>query len=184
MVAPYQAIQCADGYVTIGASTDRLFGRLCDALGHPEWASMPEFADNPSRVRNRDALAERIESVTRHRSKSEWLEAFDARDIPCGPINNYAEVFADAQIVAREMVVDITHPTLGRTQALGSPIKLTDDAGDGPSAARRSLANIPSKCCGMPVSATQRSPSCSQRVTLDPPANRSKGIGLAAQCAP
>ena len=72
MVAPYQAIQCADGYVTIGASTDRLFGRLCDALGHPEWASMPEFADNPSRVRNRDALAARIESVTRHRSKREW----------------------------------------------------------------------------------------------------------------
>ena len=125
MVAPYQAIQCADGYVTIGASTDRLFGRLCDALGHPEWASMPEFADNPSRVRNRDALAERIEAVTRHRSKREWLEAFDARDIPCGPINNYADVFGDAQIVAREMVVDITHPTLGRTRALGSPIKLS-----------------------------------------------------------
>jgi formyl-CoA transferase len=125
MVAPYQAIQCADGYVTIGASTDRLFGRLCDALEHPEWASMPEFAENPSRVRNRDALAERIESVTRHRPKREWLEAFDARDIPCGPINNYADVFGDAQIVAREMVVDITHPTLGRTRALGSPIKLS-----------------------------------------------------------
>ena len=86
---------------------------------------MPEFADNPSRVRNRDSLAERIESITRHRSKREWLEAFDARDIPCGPINNYADVFGDAQIVAREMVVDIAHPTLGRTRALGSPIKLS-----------------------------------------------------------
>ncbi|MBI2187799.1 MAG: CoA transferase [Acidobacteria bacterium] len=125
MVAPYQAIECADGYVTIGASTNRLFERLCEALGHPEWAALPEFADNPSRVRNRAALAERIESVTRHRGKREWLAAFEAREIPCGPINSYAEVFADPQVVAREMVVEVEHPTLGPLRALGSPIKLS-----------------------------------------------------------
>ena len=125
MVAPYQAVRCADGHITIGASTDRLFGQLCEALGHPEWAAMPEFADNPRRVRNRAALAERIESVTRHHTKRHWLDAFDARNIPCGPINSYAEVFADPQIVARDMIVDVEHPTLGRTQALGSPIKLS-----------------------------------------------------------
>lgn len=125
MVAPYQAIQCADGYVTIGASNNRLFERLCDVLGHPEWARLPDFADNPSRVRNRTALAERIESVMRQQPRRYWLEAFDARDIPCGPINSYADVFADRQIVAREMVVDVEHPTLGALQALGSPIKLS-----------------------------------------------------------
>ena len=133
MVAPYQAIACADGHVTIGASNDRLFARLCEVLGHPEWAGMPEFADNPSRVRNRAALAERIESVTRHRSKRSWLDAFESRDIPCGPINSYAEVFADPQIVARDMVVSVEHPTLGRIQALGSPIKLSAT----PASARR-----------------------------------------------
>jgi formyl-CoA transferase len=125
MVAPYQAIQCADGYVTIGASNDRLFRQLCDALGHPEWASVPEFADNPSRVRNRAALAQLIESVMRHRPKRHWLDVFEARDIPCGPINNYAEVFADPQIIAREMVVGVDHPTLGPMRALGSPVKLS-----------------------------------------------------------
>ena len=126
MVAPYQAIQCADGYVTIGASNDRLFARLCEALGHPEWAGMSEFADNPSRVRNRAALAARIESVTRDHPKRFWLEVFEARDIPCGPINSYADVFADAHIVDREMVVDVEHPTLGAMRALGSPIKMSD----------------------------------------------------------
>ena len=126
MVAPYQAIQCADGYVTIGASNDRLFARLCEALGHPEWAGMSEFADNPSRVRHRAALAERIESVTREHPKRFWLAAFEARDIPCGPINSYADVFADAHIVDREMVVDVEHPTLGAMRALGSPIKMSD----------------------------------------------------------
>jgi len=125
MVAPYQAIACADGYVTIGASNDRLFEQLCEALGHPEWAAVPDFADNPSRVRHRAALAERIESVTRHRPTRHWLEAFHARDIPCGPINSYADVFADPQIVAREMIVDVEHPTLGAIRALGSPIKLS-----------------------------------------------------------
>ena len=125
MVAPYQAIRCADGYVTIGASNDRLFERLCEVLGHPEWARLPEFADNPSRVRNRVALAGRIESVTRERPRRDWLEAFEARDIPCGPINSYADVFADPQVVAREMVVEVDHPTLGRIQALGSPMKLS-----------------------------------------------------------
>src|SRR5207247_10582993 len=62
MNAPYQAVRCADGYITIGAANERLFRRLCDVLGHPEWAHAPEFADNAGRVRNRAGPAERIEA--------------------------------------------------------------------------------------------------------------------------
>jgi crotonobetainyl-CoA:carnitine CoA-transferase CaiB-like acyl-CoA transferase len=125
MNAPYQAIRCADGYITIGAANERLFRRLCDVLGHPEWATMAEFANNASRVRNREALADRIESVLRDRSCAHWLTLFEANDLPCGPINDYAGVFADPQVVARGMVVDVEHPTLGRLKALGSPIKMS-----------------------------------------------------------
>ena len=125
MVAPYQAVRCADGHITIGASNDRLFERLSEALGHPEWTAMAEFSDNASRVLNRAELAEHIESVTQGRPKAEWLRLFDARDIPCGPINTYAEALDDPQIVAREMVVGLDHPTLGQIRALGSPIKLS-----------------------------------------------------------
>jgi len=125
MNAPYQAIRCADGYITIGAANERLFRRLCDVLGHPEWAAMPEFADNASRVRNRAALAERIESVLRDRPCAHWLALFDANDFPCGPINDYAAVFEDPQVQAREMVMNIDHPTLGAVKALGSPIKMS-----------------------------------------------------------
>jgi crotonobetainyl-CoA:carnitine CoA-transferase CaiB-like acyl-CoA transferase len=125
MVAPYQAVRCADGYIALGAPNDRLFERLCEALGHAEWAGMPDFADNASRVRNRDALGARIELVTSQHPRSHWLAAFEARDIPSGPINTYAEVFADPQVVARDMVVDLDHPTLGPIRALGSPIKLS-----------------------------------------------------------
>jgi crotonobetainyl-CoA:carnitine CoA-transferase CaiB-like acyl-CoA transferase len=125
MNAPYQAIRCADGYITIGAANERLFRRLCDVLGHPEWAAMPEFADNASRVRHRPALAELIESVLRDRPCAHWLALFEANDFPCGPINDYAAVFADPQVQAREMVVNVDHPTLGTVQALGSPIKMS-----------------------------------------------------------
>jgi formyl-CoA transferase len=125
MNAPYQAIRCSDGYITLGAANERLFRRLSDVLGHPEWTATPEFADNPSRVRNHAALAERIEAITSTRPRSHWLELLDANEIPCGPINDYSEVFADPQVRAREMVVEIDHPTLGRVETLGSPIKLS-----------------------------------------------------------
>jgi crotonobetainyl-CoA:carnitine CoA-transferase CaiB-like acyl-CoA transferase len=125
MNAPYQAIRCADGYITLGAANERLFRRLCEVLGHTEWGDQPEFADNASRVRNRQRLADAIESMTVRQPRSHWLALLEANDIPCGPINDYAQVFADPQVVARDMVVETEHPTLGHLRTLGSPIKMS-----------------------------------------------------------
>jgi crotonobetainyl-CoA:carnitine CoA-transferase CaiB-like acyl-CoA transferase len=122
-LAPYQAIRCADGYITIGAGTDRLFAALCEVLGHPEWIALPEFADATGRVRHRGELAQRIEDVTSTATTAHWLQRLDGRGIPCGPINSYADAFADPQVQARDMVVELEHPTLRRT--LGSPIKMS-----------------------------------------------------------
>jgi len=130
MNAPYQAIHCADGYVTIGANTDRLFERLCGVLGHPEWAREPDFLHNGDRVRNRAKLASLVEHVMSQQPRQHWLQAFDAADIPCGPINDYAQVFADPQVAAREMVLETDHPVLGRLRTLGSPIKLSATPAD------------------------------------------------------
>jgi crotonobetainyl-CoA:carnitine CoA-transferase CaiB-like acyl-CoA transferase len=125
MNAPYQAVRCADGYITIGANTDRLFHRLCEALDHDEWEGLREFADNASRVRNRARLAALIETVTAAKPRRHWLELLEAREIPCGPINDYSQVFADRQVSARAMVMETDHPVLGRLRTLGSPIKLS-----------------------------------------------------------
>ena len=125
MFAPYQAIRCADGYITLGTANDRLFRRLCDLLNHPEWSTDPRFVDNPTRVANQSALAAEIEAVTSAQPRSYWLALFDADDIPCGPINNYADVFSDPHLAAREMAVDVEHPVLGRIKALGSALKLS-----------------------------------------------------------
>ena len=126
MNAPYQAVRCADGYITLGAANDRIFRRLCDALGHPEWAADPDHRDDEHRVRNRVALAARIEAVMVSRPRAHWLALFESRDIPSGPINNYEEVMADQHIRARALVVDTDHPTLGRIKTLGTPLKLSD----------------------------------------------------------
>ena len=125
MNAPDQAVRCADGYITIGAANERLFHRLCDVLDHPEWTTVPEFADNAGRVQHRVRLAEWIEAITIEKPRSYWLELLEKNDIPCGPINNYEQVLSDPHIVAREMVVDVEHPTLGSIKTLGSPIKMS-----------------------------------------------------------
>ncbi len=125
MIAPYQAIRCADGYITVAAGNQRLFERLCDRLGHPEWPRQPEYADDTARVRHREAIVHSIESVTIGRSRRHWIDLFEANDIPCGPINSYDEVFADPQVLARGMVDEVDHPTLGRMRTLGSPLKMS-----------------------------------------------------------
>jgi crotonobetainyl-CoA:carnitine CoA-transferase CaiB-like acyl-CoA transferase len=130
MIAPYQAIRCGDGYITLGAANERLFHRLCEVLGHPEWPAQPEFVDSGARVRNRQLLTDRIEAITSTRPCAHWLELLEASDIPCGPINDYARVFTDPQVVARQMVVETDHPTLGKLKTLGSPIKMSATPAD------------------------------------------------------
>lgn len=126
MTAPYQAFRCADGSITIGAATDRTFARLAAVLGHGEWSADPRFASNTARVTHRTALAAAIEAVTLTRACADWLAALDAAGVPCGPVNDYAQVFADPQVVARELAVAVEHPVLGRLRTLGTPIKMSE----------------------------------------------------------
>jgi formyl-CoA transferase len=125
MSAPYQAFRCADGYITIGAANDRTFAKLAALVGHPEWPSDPRFATDGRRVEHRDALAALIEGVTETSTCAEWLGRLDKAGIPCGPINTCAQAFADPQTAAREMVVEVDHPVLGRMKSLGTPVKLS-----------------------------------------------------------
>lgn len=123
--APYQAFRCADGYITIGAWSDRLFARLCGVLGRPEWRDDPELQTSTGRVANRVRLAAAIEGVTSARPRAHWLALLEEHDIPCGPINTYEEALRDPQVVARGMVQEVEHATLGRLRTLGSPLKLS-----------------------------------------------------------
>jgi len=125
LTAPYQAFQCADGHLTIGAANDRNFAKLTAALGHPEWATDPRFTTNHLRIQHRAELAALIEGITATAPRAAWLERLDAAGIPCGPILNYEEALRTPQAVAREMAQHVEHPILGRLRTLGTPIKMS-----------------------------------------------------------
>ena len=126
MSAPYQAIRCADGFITLGAANDRIFNRLCNVLEHPEWLEQPNYASDTARVKNRLTLANAIEAITSKRPRHYWLELFEQNEIPCGPINDYADVARDPHLRSRDMVVETDHPTFGKIKTLGSPIKFSE----------------------------------------------------------
>ena len=126
MSAPYQAIRCSDGFITLGAANDRLFERLAGILGHPEWCEDSRFSSDGRRVENRNVLAEEIERVTGRETRSYWLKTLEAEEIPCGPINDYQEVMNDPHVQSRDMVVETEHPILGRIKTLGTPIKMSE----------------------------------------------------------
>ena len=130
MFAPYQAIACADGHITLGTANERLFVKLCELLEHPEWPADPDYSTASLRVRNRASLIARIEAITAAHPKQYWLDLFEREGIPCGPVNDYAQVFEDPQVRARGMVVDVDHPVLGPLKTLGSPIKMSETPPD------------------------------------------------------
>lgn len=125
MSAPYQAVRCADGYITLGAANPRLFAAFCRLIGREDLISHPDYATDTGRVQHREALVAEIEQVLMQHPRAYWIERLDAAGIPCGPILNYAEVFADPHVQARGMVQTVDHPTLGTLNTLGNPVKFS-----------------------------------------------------------
>ncbi len=124
--APYQAIRASDGYFTVGATSPRNWRAFCAALGHPEWAERPEFADNVGRHARRGELIGMIEAVTEAEPRAVWVERLQASGVPCGSIQTYDQVFADPQLAAREFIWRAPHPKLGDVEQLGSPMRFSD----------------------------------------------------------
>lgn len=125
MSGPYQAIRCADGYITLGAASQRTWERLCQALGRPELITRPEFATDGDRVHHRHELVPLIEEITIRQPMQRWLQVLEDAGVPCGPILNYSQVFVDPHVRHRGMVQQIDHPVGGRINQLGPPVKLS-----------------------------------------------------------
>jgi formyl-CoA transferase len=129
LTAPYQALRTADGYVTVGGNNQRLWERLCAAVGRPELVTDERFASNAGRMEHREALEAELESALAARGTDEWVARLEAAGVPCGPIHDYRQVFDDPHTQAREMEVTMSHPVEGAVRGLGIPVKLSDTPG-------------------------------------------------------
>jgi len=124
-VVPYQDFPTADGDMILAIGNDSQFAKLCQAIGRPEWASDARFQSGPARVENRQLLVPMLRIETVRRTTHEWIVLLEAAGVPCGPINNIAQVFLDPQIVARGMKITMTHPTAGEIPLVASPIRMS-----------------------------------------------------------
>jgi formyl-CoA transferase len=123
-LAPMGVFPTADGHINIAASSGAQFRSLLEALGEPDLAQRPEYADTRLRSRNRDSLNAAIGGLTRRRTSAEWIEELNARGIPCGPINRIDEAMRDPQVVHLGIATPVEHPTLGRLHLVGQPVHL------------------------------------------------------------
>jgi crotonobetainyl-CoA:carnitine CoA-transferase CaiB-like acyl-CoA transferase len=125
--APYQAYRTADGYVTIGANTDRLWLRLInDVLKRPDWADDPRFVDLPARMAHLDDLEREIESITTTLPTDAWVDRLDVAGVPGGPVLTYEETLADPHVQARGMIVDLEHPIIGPMKTIAPPTRFSE----------------------------------------------------------
>ncbi|MFM2055640.1 MAG: hypothetical protein RLY71_25 [Pseudomonadota bacterium] len=124
-IVPYQVFRTSDGWVIVACGNDSQFRKLVEAGGRTELADDPRFATNPQRVRHRDRLVPLLDSMMAERTDDHWIQALERAGVPCGPINDMAGVFRDPQVIAREMRLELPHPTAGTVMVPASPIKLS-----------------------------------------------------------
>jgi crotonobetainyl-CoA:carnitine CoA-transferase CaiB-like acyl-CoA transferase len=121
---PYQAYRTRDAYVTVGANNEKLWEAFCtQVLERPELMKDPRFATRPARLKNIDALQDEIEKVFAAHPTEHWVKKLDAAGVPGGPVFNYVQALDNEHSRARNMVVEIDHPKIGRMKTLGNPVK-------------------------------------------------------------
>ena len=124
-IVPYQAFPTADGDLILTVGNDAQFQRFCEVAGHPGWSLDPRFASNQQRVAHRAELIPLIRQVTVFRTTAEWVGQLEAVGVPCGPVNDLQQVFADPQVIARGLRLQLPHPLAGCTPLVASPLRLS-----------------------------------------------------------
>ena len=124
-IVPYRTFTASDGELVVAVGNDAQFVALCEVIDRPEWASDDRYAHNADRVANREEIEALIAKRFVTRTRDEWTEALSATNIPHGPVNSVADALASPHAIAREMVIDVGHPTLGSFRSLGLPIRLS-----------------------------------------------------------
>ena len=124
-IVPYQPFRASDGEVIVACGNDNLFRKFCEAAGCAALAQDPRFATNGKRVENRTEITRLIQEIFEKRSTAEWLGLLEAAGVPNGPINDVAQVFAEPQVKARGIRVELEHAAAGRLPTVASPMRFS-----------------------------------------------------------
>ncbi len=124
-ISPFDAFSTSDGHIIIAAGNDNLFRKLCGAIGRSDLADNPLFLTNPLRNQHVDALKDELDTALVDETTEQWLNRLGQAGVPCGPINDVAQVLSDPQVLARNMVVQVLDPDTGPLSMAGNPIKMS-----------------------------------------------------------
>jgi crotonobetainyl-CoA:carnitine CoA-transferase CaiB-like acyl-CoA transferase len=126
-IVPYNVFPCSDGYVILAVGNDGQFRKFCEFAGDATLADDPRLRTNPLRLANRDACEAAVGALTRTKPQKHWVDGLAAVGVPCSPVNSIDQVFADPQVIAREMVVKMRHEKAGVDMPIiASPIKMSE----------------------------------------------------------
>lgn len=126
-IVPYQAFPTTNGYFILAVGNDRQFERFCDFAGAPRLAEDPRFLTNSLRVQHRAECVAAVMELTRRHPTDHWLDGLSKLGVPCGPVNTIDKVFADPQVLAREMRIELEHSATGKPERyIASPIKMSE----------------------------------------------------------
>ena len=125
-VVPYEVFATADGHVIFAVGNDSQFTSFCKVANRPELAADPRYATMPGRIGNRDELIPLIREIMKGRASKDWIERLEAANVPCGPINNYKEVFEDPQVRHRGLKIEIPHPAGVPCPTVASPMRFSE----------------------------------------------------------
>ena len=124
-IVPYQSFKTADGYLVIGVASEGIWRRFCQAIGRAEWADDSRFEKNSTRVENRSLLIGLLAEIFLGHSTDEWLKLLNSAEVPCAPVQTVDQVFKAPQVLHREMLVQVEHPTAGTVPMAGIPVKFS-----------------------------------------------------------
>ncbi len=124
-IVPYQTFACLDGHLIVATGNDGQYQKFVEAGGRPELGKDPRFATNPLRVQNRDLLVPILAVMVKEKRRDEWIDLLESRGVPCGPINDIGEVFANEQVQAREVAIELPHPAAGKVKLVRNPIRMS-----------------------------------------------------------
>jgi formyl-CoA transferase len=124
-IVPYQNFKTADGYFVLGVASETIWRRFCPAIGRPDLTEDSRFADNAKRVENRTALIALLTEIFLSRTNQTWLKLFNDAEVPCAPVQTVDQVFQSPQVLHRDMLVGVEHPTAGKVPMAGVPVKFS-----------------------------------------------------------